>query len=77
VGSKGGRCVVPTNLPPLCADYLGIREAQVPGSLRSYPGLCRKCLNFTIEYLVLSPSSLYLHKLRPINSGAISVFVYC
>jgi hypothetical protein len=33
------RCVVPTTLPPSCANCLEIWEPQHPGTLRSYPGL--------------------------------------
>jgi len=39
LGSKGGRCVGLTTLPPSCADYLEIWEPQPPGSLRVCPGL--------------------------------------
>ena len=38
-GSKGGRCVRLTTLPPLCADCLEIWEPQTPGTLRACPGL--------------------------------------
>jgi len=39
LGSKGGRCVGLTTLPPSCADCLEIREPQPPGTLRACPGL--------------------------------------
>ena len=38
-GSKGGRCVGLTNLPPSCADYLEIWEPQPPGTLRACTGI--------------------------------------
>jgi hypothetical protein len=38
-GGKGGRCVVLTNLPPSCTDYLEIWEPQPPGTLKACPGL--------------------------------------
>jgi hypothetical protein len=38
-GGKGGRCVVMTTLPPLCADCLEIWEPQPPGTLRVCLGL--------------------------------------
>jgi hypothetical protein len=37
-GSKRGRCVGLTNLPPSCADCLEIWELQPPGILRACPG---------------------------------------
>jgi hypothetical protein len=36
---KGGRCVVITTLPPLCADCLKIWDPQPPGKLRACQGL--------------------------------------
>jgi hypothetical protein len=38
-GNKGGRCVGLTNLPPLCADWLEMREHQTRGNLRACSGL--------------------------------------
>jgi hypothetical protein len=38
-GSKCGRCVELTTLPPSCADCLEIREPQPPGTLRACPDL--------------------------------------
>jgi hypothetical protein len=38
-GSKSGRCVGLTNLPPSCADCLQIWKPQPPGHLRACPGL--------------------------------------
>jgi hypothetical protein len=38
-GSKDGRCVRLTTLPPLCADCLEILEPQPPGTPRARPGL--------------------------------------
>jgi len=35
MGSKGGRCVRLTTLPPSCASCLEIWEPQTPGTLRS------------------------------------------
>ena len=37
-GSKGGRCVGLTTLPPSCADCLEIWEPQPPGTLWACPG---------------------------------------
>ena len=39
MGSKGGRCMVLTNLPPSCAKCLEIWEPQPLGTLRACPGL--------------------------------------
>jgi len=39
LGSKGGRCVGLTTLPPSFADYLEIWEPQPPENLRACPGL--------------------------------------
>jgi len=39
LGTKGGRCVGLTTLPPSCADYLEIWKPQLPGILRACPGL--------------------------------------
>jgi len=39
LGSRGGRCVGLTILPPTCADYFEIWEPQPPGTLRACPGL--------------------------------------
>jgi len=36
---KGGRCAWLTTLPPSCADCLEIWEPQLPGTLRTCPGL--------------------------------------
>ena len=38
-GSKGGRCVGLTTLPPSCADCLEIWESKPPGTLRACLGL--------------------------------------
>jgi hypothetical protein len=38
-GGKGSRCVVPTTLPPSCADCLEIWEPQPPGMPRTCQGL--------------------------------------
>jgi hypothetical protein len=39
LGSKGGRCVGLTTLPPSCDDCFEILEPQRPGTLRACPGL--------------------------------------
>jgi len=39
LGSKGGRYVGLTTLPPSCADCLEIWEPQSSGTLRACPGL--------------------------------------
>jgi hypothetical protein len=46
-GSKGGRCVRLTTLPPSCADYLEIRKPQSPGTLRTYQACTRMDLPFS------------------------------
>jgi hypothetical protein len=46
LGSKGGRCVRLTTLPPLCTDYLEIWELHHPGSPRVCPGLCNDGATF-------------------------------
>ena len=38
LGSKGGRCVGLTTLPPSCADFLEIWKPQTPGTLMACPG---------------------------------------
>ena len=38
-GSKSGRCVGLTTLPPSCAECLEILEPQPPGTLGACPGL--------------------------------------
>jgi len=48
LGSKGGRCLGLTTLPPSCADCLVIWQPQSPGSLRSFSGLYRDCFTFYI-----------------------------
>jgi len=40
-GSKGGRCVGLTTLPPSCADCLEIWELQPPGTLRASRSVMR------------------------------------
>jgi hypothetical protein len=39
LGSKGGRCVGLTTLPPSCANCLEIWDPQPPETLRASPGL--------------------------------------
>jgi len=46
VGSKGGRYVGLTTLPPSCADCLEIRESHSLGTVWTCPGLCRDCFTF-------------------------------
>jgi hypothetical protein len=46
-GSKGGRCVGLTTLPPSCADCVKIWEPQPPGTLRACQGLQWDCFTFT------------------------------
>jgi hypothetical protein len=48
VKCKGGRCVMLTTLPSLCADYLEIWEP--PGSLRASLGLYRDSFTFTVQF---------------------------
>jgi hypothetical protein len=45
-GSKGGRSVGLTALPPSCAECLEICEPQPTGTLRACPGLYRDFLTF-------------------------------
>jgi len=49
LGSKSGRCVVLTTLPPSCADCLEIWEPQPPGNLRACPDLHRDCCTFKLR----------------------------
>ena len=56
LGSRGGRCIGLTTLPPSCADCLEIWKPQPPGNLRDCPGLYRGC--FTL-YIVLKIESLF------------------
>jgi len=49
LGSKGGRCIGLTTLPPSCAKCLKIWEPQTPGTLRACPGLSWDCFTFTIK----------------------------
>jgi len=46
-GSKGGRCVGLTTVPPSCVECLEIWESQTPGTLMACPGLFRDCFSFT------------------------------
>ena len=46
LGSKGGRCVQFTTLPPSCAECLEIWELQLPGTLRACPQPYRDCCTF-------------------------------
>jgi hypothetical protein len=39
LGSKGGRCVQLTTLPPRCAKCLEFWKPQPPGKLEACPGL--------------------------------------
>ena len=68
LGSKSGRCVGLTTLPPSCADCLEIWEPQPPGTLRACPGLYWDCFSFTdsctddfdqIHYTVTIPELLH------------------
>jgi hypothetical protein len=52
LGSKGGRCVGLTTLPPSRADCREIWEPQPPGTLKACPDLYRDC--FTMQYIVRS-----------------------
>jgi len=48
--SKGGRCVVLTNLPPSCADCIEIWESQPHGNLRAGVGNLRNaCQAWHVE----------------------------
>jgi hypothetical protein len=60
LGSKGGRCVGLTTLPPSCAECLEIWEPQTPGTLRAFPGLYRDCFTFyqTEERVIAGMRSL-------------------
>ena len=39
LGSKSGRCLGMTALPPSCVECLEIRELELPGTLRACTGL--------------------------------------
>jgi hypothetical protein len=54
-GSKGGRCVELTTLPPSGADCLEIWDPQPPGILRA----CRVCNRIALPFTVFT--SLQLH----------------
>jgi len=43
---KGGRCLMLTTLPTLCAVEHEIWEHKIPGTLRPNPGLWRDCCTF-------------------------------
>jgi hypothetical protein len=45
---RGGRCVGLTTLPHLCADCHEIWEPQLPGTLRSCPGLYKYWFTFSL-----------------------------
>ena len=47
---KGGRCVGLTTLQHLCADCLEIWEPQIPGALRTCPGLWRNSFSFISSF---------------------------
>ena len=53
LGSKSGRCVRLTTLPPSCADCLEIWEPQPPGILGACPGRKWDCFTF----ILLTPTS--------------------
>jgi hypothetical protein len=61
LGAKGGPCVMPTMLPPACADFLEVWEPQPPGILRASSGLYRDCCT------VGSVRLLILHGAKKIN----------
>ena len=51
LGSKGGRCLGLTTLPPSCADCLEIWEPQPLGIFRACPGLYRDCL-YEVSFVI-------------------------
>jgi hypothetical protein len=50
LGSKGGRCVGLTTLPPSCADCLQVWEPQLPGILSACSGLYRDFCIFALPF---------------------------
>ena len=62
LGSKDGRCVGLTTLPPSRADCLEIGEPQTSGTLRASPGLYRNF--FTFQYTVQCCTNREMHKFR-------------
>jgi len=68
LGSKGGRCVGLTNLPPACADCLEIWKLQTRGTLGNCPDLYRVCFNiaatkrWNVNISVRKTSNKTVHK---------------
>jgi len=61
LGSKGGRCIGLTTLPPSCAERFEIWEPLPPGTLRACPGLSWDCFTFTIK--ANTKGKVELHKI--------------
>ena len=66
-GSKGGRCIGLTTLPPFCADCLEIWEPQLPGTLRVCPGLSWDGFIFTFTIVVYVRGLIHLFAYFLIN----------
>jgi hypothetical protein len=60
VVGKGGRCVVPTTLPPLCFYCLELFAPRVPENVRACPGLQRDCLTYFLLPLCICISYIYV-----------------
>jgi hypothetical protein len=61
LGSKDGRCVGLTTLPPSCAHCHAIWKRQIPGNLWACPGLYTHCFTYFVNTMIsLHTSSLHL-----------------
>ena len=59
-GSKGGRCIGLTTLPPSCADCLEIWEPQPPGTLRACKGIAFTMIDYFYGHTSsITPTSSY------------------
>jgi len=77
LGSKGGRCIGLTALPPSCS-YREIREPKPLGILRSSPGMYRDSFTFDLlpEQLPNELSEYYQIKVLDGCNGTSHVFIF-
>jgi hypothetical protein len=61
LGSKCGRCVGLTTLPPSCSECLEIWETQPHGTLRASPGLYWDCFYCVIYGVYMSSNKAWRH----------------